>query len=253
LNAALFSLFVVLVSAEEQTKSQPCRPTIACMASFVPAGNIEVESGYQLSQSADAEIEHSMQVLFKVSATNWLQLQVGTNGLFALNQRQTQFGDGVWFQPKFWILSQTDKLIDAGMSFGLGVPTRPNGDGLISSSIDSWVWLYASKDIGKIHVDFNAALLASSVTRIPQFQFLFDLALAFDAGHGFTYASELYLFSNIENGPVSAADLGWLNSIGYSIVPNVVFDIGVDVNLLASTRVINAFAGLTLATGSALW
>src|SRR5580700_10408329 len=58
----------------------PCRPTIACTAEIVHPGTLELETGVLYRSLAGGERQWTTPTLFKLTVTNWLQLQLASNG-----------------------------------------------------------------------------------------------------------------------------------------------------------------------------
>src|SRR5580700_10377762 len=64
---------------DDDTKSLPCRPTIACTADIVTPGLFELETG-MLFRRLDGARQWSFPFLAKLTLATFAQLQIGSNG-----------------------------------------------------------------------------------------------------------------------------------------------------------------------------
>jgi hypothetical protein len=106
----------------------PCRPTIACTAEFMAPGKFEVELGYA-GRNLSGGFQHTTPVLAKVTVSEALQLQVGTNG-FVAERPQSGYVDGILLVGKMRLLRQTEALPAVAILRGRRVaavdaPARP--------------------------------------------------------------------------------------------------------------------------------
>ena len=231
--------------AEVQGEVQvyPCRPTIACTAELVPAGALEIETGYA-QRRVDGAPNHSVQALAKYSVTDRVQLQVATNNLIAAQSGSgAQLIDGVWFGPKVLLVRQDGYVPSIAVSAFLAVPTR-DGPGALTQSKDADMWVYASKDLPLgIHADLNLGIDVLGVDDHPAIQELVALSLSRDLGHGFGTMLEGYAFEG--GGTHAEHDAGVLTGLTFAVVPRVMLDAGFDVALYRDARDVTMFAGVT--------
>jgi hypothetical protein len=215
----------------------PCRPTIACTAEIVPAGTVEVETGYAQRRASGAGAQ-SWQVLFKYSVSDRVQLQVGSNSL--------ALADGVYAGGKVVVVEQSAHVPAIAVSALFMTPTR--GDAMaIQQTTDGYFWAYASKDLpfGGIHADYNLGVNVLSIGDHPATQILNALSLSRDLGRGVGAMLEGYAFEG--GAPYATHDAGVLTGLTYSIAPQVMFDAGVDVALYRDARDLTLFGGVTFA------
>jgi len=219
----------------------PCRPTIACTAEIVPGGSLELELGWAQRRASGAPT-NSVQALAKISLTDRLQLQVGTNNVLSSQADTMNTLDGAFFGPKVVLLAQGDVVPAVAVSALLSTPTR-DGAAAVTHTTDLYLWGYASKDLPWVHADLNVGFNVLSVDDQPAVQELVALSLSRDIGHGVGAMLESYAFWN--GGAYAAHDAGVLTGLTYSLAPRVMFDAGFDVSLYRDSRNITLFTGVT--------
>ncbi|MFO0594499.1 MAG: hypothetical protein U0228_04325 [Myxococcaceae bacterium] len=218
LAAALLSLISLPVLAadnevidtvqpeRESVEAQACRPTIACMAEIVPAGYFEVEAGYYGRQSGS--FANSGQLLLKYSLLDNLQLQVGTNNVFLAGAGLTPRAfDGVMPGLKWKINDQGTFMPSNAISVHLNMPTHGFADAA-QKTWDFQAWWYVSKDIFRVHADFNLMVNVADLRGTPIPQGLATVAVSYDIGRGFGVFSEIYsAFGNAQATPLDGGSL----------------------------------------------
>jgi len=225
----------------ESVEAQACRPTIACMAEIVPAGYFEVEAGYYGRQSGS--FANSGQLLLKYSLLDNLQLQVGTNNVFLAGAGLTPRAfDGVMPGLKWKINGQGTFMPSNAISVHLNMPTHGFADAA-QKTWDFQAWWYVSKDIFRVHADFNLMVNVADLRGTPIPQGLATVAVSYDIGRGFGVFSEIY--SAFGNAQATPLDGGSLNGFTWAPVDEVIFDIGGDIGFYRDTRAFSVFAGVT--------
>ncbi|NVB79589.1 MAG: hypothetical protein HOV81_14425 [Kofleriaceae bacterium] len=219
----------------------PCRPTIACTAEIVPGGTVELEVGWAQRRASESPTNSAL-ALAKVSLTDHVQLQLGTNNVVSSQGGAMDTLDGVFVGPKIVLVDQTDRAPAIAVSALVSTPTR-DGDAAVIRTTDLNLWAYASKDLPWMHADFNVGFDVLSVDDHPALQELVALSLSRDVGHGVGAMLEGYAFWN--GGPYAEHDAGVLSGLTYAITPRVMFDGGFDVSLYRDSRNVTLFAGVT--------
>lgn len=219
----------------------PCRPTIACTAEIVPGGTLELEVGWAQRRASESPTNSALG-LAKVSLTDRLQLQLGTNNMVTSQAGTTSPLDGVFLGPKVVLVEQTDRVPAIAVSALVSTPTR-DGAAAVTRTTDVNLWAYASKDLPWLHADFNVGFDVLSVDDHPALQELVALSLSRDISHGVGAMLEGYAFWN--GGEYVDHDAGVLTGLTFSIAPRVMFDAGFDVSLYRDTRNVTMFAGVT--------
>jgi len=225
-----------------EVQTLACRPTIACTAEIVPAGALEIETGYAQRRATD-QVASSALALVKYSVTDALQLQVGTNNLVAVQSgAATQLFDGVYLGPKLVLHRQTDTSPAISASALVMLPTRSGADA-VTRTTDADLWGYLSKDLLGIHADFNLGLDLLSVDARPAAQFVAALSVSRDLARGFGAMLEGYTFEG--GGAYASHDAGVLIAMSYAPTPRIMFDLGGDIALYRDARSATLFAGVT--------
>jgi hypothetical protein len=231
--------------ARADVSALPCRPTIACTADIVPSGSFELEAGYLFRRLAHDKNQSSVPFLLKLSLSDSLQLQVGSNGpTFASMQ---SFFDDVLAGLKLRVHRQTEYVPSLALSAQISVPTA-EAMGYVRT-YDALLAGYVTKDLGWLHADYNVGVNLWRVESEPLTQAWTALALSVPFGRGFGGMVEGYVFSDAA--PIAPRDAGILSAISYQPRRWLVIDAGPDLGL-ESTRIISAFVGVTI-DPIALW
>jgi hypothetical protein len=237
------------VTPDATASAMPCRPTIACQADFVPAGVLELEAGYIYRRLGNGADENGFPFLLKLTLIDRLQLQVGTNGAtFITAPSQASYFDNATVGLKLHFHDQSKYVPSLSVSATLSVPTF-EAMGYVRA-YDALFTAYITKDIGRLHVDWNVGFDAWRIDGSPLAQAWTALALSTSLPHSFGAMLESYYFSDAS--PLSAEDAGVLIAGGFQPKKRIVIDAGVDIGLVHATRDVSAFVGMTLILGE-LW
>ena len=234
----------------EEKQALPCRPTIACTADIVPAGTLELEAGILRRRFPGDGAQWTAPFLLKLSAARWLQVQVGSNGYTILRGERVpgEYIDDLTIGPKFHVADQTARRPSLSISADLSIPTFHHAGYL--RTYDLLLTLYATKDLGPLHVDLNAGLNVWRIDEDPLPQEFLALAASITVAGPLAAMAELYCFSDAA--PVARRDAGVLVAAAYSTRQWLIFDAGGDLSLMRATRLFSLFAGMTVIPG-ALW
>ena len=228
---------------DDQTRSLPCRPTIACTADIVAPGTFEIEAGYLYRRLAGDVDQHSIPFLTKLTVVEWLQIQVGGNGpTFADGPVALRYVDDITTGLKFHLLDQRDWAPSISLAATLSIPIS-SAEGFVRT-YDALFTAYATKDFGWLHADLNVGLNLWRLEGPIAVQPWTALALSVGLPANFGTFLEGYAFADAS--PISPKDAGVLTGVTYSPKPWLVFDLGVDVGLIHSTRLVSAFVGMTV-------
>jgi hypothetical protein len=236
-------LMAAPVDAEE-LRALPCRPTVACNADIVAPGVVELEAGYA-ARLVGGSWQHVLPFLLKLSVARWLQLQVGLGGNFVDSSRW--FGDvvGVF---KLHLADQDAVAPSVALSAAVSIPTA-EAPGYVRAW-DVFATLYVSRDFKWLHADLNLGVDYWTLDTVPRFQPWLALAFATELRHHLSPVLEFHLFGDAT--PTAPVESGLLAALAWSPRPWLVFDAGLDVSFVPSTRTLTLFAGLTMAP-VALW
>ncbi|HET9552246.1 MAG TPA: hypothetical protein VFP50_04705 [Anaeromyxobacteraceae bacterium] len=218
----------------------PCRPTIACTAEIVAPGRAEVELGYA-ARRIGTDFQHTTPVLLKLTVTERLQLQVGTNG-WTFQPGTSRYLDDTVFLAKVALVKQSEAVPAISASLAMATPTSVGTLGY-RPGVDAQGIVYASKDVGPIHGDLNVGLNVLELDRTPRHQPFAAFSASSDVGHGLTPMAEVYGFAGA--GRAAPRDVGFLAALGVAVGSWCVLDVGGDVGLGAQDRSFTLFVGFT--------
>lgn len=225
------------------TRTLPCRPTIACTADIVPPGAFELEAGVLYRRIDASGREWTFPFLAKLTMTPWLQLQAGSNGYSIVHGRvPSQYLDDAQLGAKVHLVDQTEAMPSLSLSALASIPTF-HSDGYLRT-YDALLTAYATKDIGPIHADLNAGLNVWRIENAPKPQEFVALALSMNLPPPFGVMAETYYFTDAA--PIALRDGGFLFALSHSPKPWLVFDAGGDVGMFPSTRAYSLFLGMSV-------
>lgn len=224
---------VLLLSTLAGVKAQPCRPTVACTAELVPAGNLEIELG-GLSGATSTGIN----LLTKVSLIDRLQLQLGTDNFLLVDGSKVTAIDGAVAVLKGQLFTQGGLRPTVAISARLALPTRASPLPAVQTTVDLGGTLHVSKDLAWLHLDLNGTLTVFGLQE-PQGQG----ALAFSTSLPANFGVALEVHSTFGN-PRRQNDGGVRGVVTWSPVDALVLDAGGDVGFFPITRAWSVFFGL---------
>jgi len=225
------------------TRTLPCRPTIACTADIVPPGAFELETGVLFRRLGASGRQWSAPFLSKLTIANWFQVQLGSNGYSIANGRiPEQYLDDVELGGKFHITDQSYAVPSVSLSAIASVPTF-RGQGY-QRTYDAFFTGYVTKDLGPLHADFNVGENAWRLEGNPLHQEWTALSLSLNLPPPFGVMAETYYFTN--GSPIAMRDGGFLFAINHSPKPWLMFDFGGDVGMFPSARAYSVFVGMSV-------
>jgi hypothetical protein len=231
------------VDASDQ--AHPCRPTVSCTADIVAPGRLEVEVGmlYANVAAGSARIL-SYPVLLKLTLTQLLQLQVGSNGYTLVHPATppSRYLDNGSVGPKLHLRDQEGAWPSLAVSAQASLPTFA-ADGYARHD-DAFVTAYASKDVAFVHADWNVGALAWGLESSPAWQGFTALALSPALPAPLGGAVEGYYFSDA--GPLAPRDGGVRVAVSVTVRPWLVVDAGGDAGFFPATRSTSVFFGMTM-------
>lgn len=220
---------------------EPIRPAPCCDAAIVPQGHFEVEMNYA-GDVVPEGFGHSSNLALKYSLTDAVQLQVLTANLFVVGgARDVHAFDGVAPGVKVVLLEQGRWTPTLALSAHGVFPTIP-GDAALQNTFDLTVMGYASKDVGRLHVDVNVSLTLIDLAGQPMAQGGAALSLGWNFNDLWSVGTGPYsTFGEVTGRPV---DGGWFAQAGFSPVPQLALVSGVEAGFFPGTRAFSVFAGL---------
>ena len=249
---ALIGLAAGSARAEEEVPlALPCRPTIACTAEFVPEGTLEIETGWLRRIQRDARCVDATPVLLKLSLTDSLQLQAGTNGLVFGGGGNVRYLDDVVVGAKVLLLPQSSLAPALSLSGALSIPTFRGQPGY-ARTWDVISTLYVTKDFPwSLHADLNLGLALWRLEYKPLVQQELALAISRPVFKGLPFTAMVEVYGFTDASPIAPRDAGILVGLAWTVWRNLVLDAGGDLEL-SRTQSASLFAGLTWTPGR-LW
>jgi hypothetical protein len=221
----------------------PCRPTVACTAEIATAGTTEIEAGLFASKS-EATRAWTYPFLLKHTFASWLQLQATSNGLTTIRgATRARFFDNVAVGPKLHLVDQSALLPSFALTALASIPTFAASG--YTRAYDVVVTGHASKDVGRLHLDYNAGANLLALDQSPTAQAFTALALSTAIVAPLGAALEGWFASDAS--PAAPHDGGVRAAFAMTPRPWIVLDFGADVGFFPSTRAYSLFAGMSIA------
>jgi hypothetical protein len=226
-----------------ETKSLPCRPTIACTADLVKPGLFELETGMLFRRLGDAR-QWTFPFLAKLTLATFAQLQIGSSGYTSqVDAAPARYFDVVTGGLKLHLHDQTSVVPSVSLSGAVGLPVQVAEQGY-SPSESLYATAYVTKDFGFLHADLNLGLNDLGVDGGSRSQEWVALALSVPLPAPFGAMVESYYFTDAA--PISSRDGGCLFALSLTPRPWLVFDFGGDVGYFPGTRAFSSFVGMTI-------
>ncbi len=222
---------------------------MSCTADIVAPGSFEVEAGELFSRMGGGSRQLAFPVLLKQTLAPFLQIQAESNGYTVLaGDAPAKYFDNVFIGAKFHLHDQGDLWPSFALSAAASLPTfREAG---YARYDDASLVGYASKDLGRIHVDWNIGVEAWRLNEAPVPQAFTALAVSASLFSVLGAALEGYAFSDAA--PVAARDGGLRAALSGTPRSWLVLDAGGDVGWFPSTRSYSLFFGMTVVP-AVLW
>jgi len=248
LATGLLAACSTAVSAQDaQIEVNPNRPTFASPSLTTQSGVAEVELGVQRTLLRDRSTAFSTPTLLKLGLVKDFELRLSSNGYLRITSPGARTASGL-----------ADVALGAQWCFVHGGPLGLDmavqgthkfataGARLGSGEADNSLGLFASRDLGKTHVDLNVFETwlgqASGSLRQP--------AGAISVSHGFTEAwsvgVEVYALGAYGGNARTVSNLWY---VARKVSSRLVVDGGVDIGLSQGAQRYSVFAGLTYGIG----
>lgn len=255
----LFALLIAAVPASAQwigkqtgcyadsMAANPNRPTVANPADITQYGVLELEYGWDRFWQSDTSHQTDLAGLLKFGLLCDLELRWNTTSFLSQTSdgvTESGFGDN-WIGPQLRIYKQTKHVPTLSFAYGVKIPSASNEKGLGSGRVDHFVTFLASKDIAKIHFDFNATHFWIGRPQTGGFDQNDQINLAFSFFiHGpLEFTGELYGDTALNAANPSYASSLW--AFGYVVKPRLVIDGGFEGGLTDGGPHRHVFAGAT--------
>lgn len=225
--------------------ADPNRPTVANPADITQYGVLELEYGFDRTWPEAGVRQTSLGGLLKFAVLCDVEMRWTTTSY--LSQKDSTgthrtFGDN-WLGPQVRFYHQTKHVPTLSFSYAVKIPSADTKDGLGSGFVDHDFTFLASKDIGKVHFDFNATEFL--IGRAGGFDKNQQLNLAFSrAIHGpLQFTGEFYGQTELNASTPGFASSLW--ALTYTVIPRLVIDGGFEAGLTSGGPHRHAFFGAT--------
>jgi len=232
--------------------SVPSRPTVTSATDTTQCGVVELEYGLErqwpggganrddLSGGLRLGLTHNLD--FHWSSADFLHIMDGSGD-------RSGFGD-TWLGLRYRFLGQTKHRPSLGLFYTAKVPSASTVLGLGSGQVDHSIFFLASKDLHRLHFDFNLIELLAGRPAASGFDHDTGFALAswLPVTHRLSAVLEPYGYTALNQGsPAFASAMAGFN---YKVRPRLYLDSGLDVGVTSGAPRKRVFVGVTYAVGN---
>jgi Putative MetA-pathway of phenol degradation len=232
--------------------SVPSRPTVTNATDTTQCGVAELEYGLERQWPGGGANRDDLTGGLRFGLTHDLDFHWSSSAFIHLMDGagdRTGYGDN-WLGLKYRFLRQTKHRPSMGLLYEAKIPSASFVLGLGSGRVDHAITYLASKDVHRLHFDFNLIeLIAGQPT-----------ASGFDHNTGFALASWLtvtrrlsvvvepygYTILNQNNGAFASTMIGF----NFKVKPRLYLDSGLDVGVTSDAPSKRVFVGITYALGN---
>lgn len=229
--------------------SVPSRPTVTSATDTTQCGVVELEYGLERQWPGGGANRDDLTGGLRFGLTPKLDFHWSSSEFVHLMNAdgdRTGYGDN-WLGLRYRFLGQTKRRPSLGMFYQAKVPSASFALGLGSGEVDHSISFLASKDVRKLHFDFNLIQLLAGRPTVT----------GFDHNTGFALATWLPLAKRL-SGVVEPYGYTSLNqftpgfastTIGfnYKVQPHLYLDGGLDVGVTHDAPHKRVFVGVTYA------
>jgi hypothetical protein len=230
----------------------PSRPTVTSATDTTQCGVVELEYGLERQWPGGGADRDDLSGGLRLGLTPSLDFHWSSSAfLHIMNDagNRTGFGD-TWLGLRYRFLKQTKRRSSLGLFYEAKVPSASVALGLGTGRVDHAISFLASKDLRRLHFDFNVIELLAGR----------QAASGFDHDTGFALATwlpltrrlsavfEPYGYTLLNQG--SPAFASAMLGCNYKVQPRLYLDGGLDIGASAAAPSRRVFVGVTYAMGS---
>ena len=231
----------------DSTAANPNRPTVANPADISQYGVLELEYGFDRFWPDNGARQTSVGGLLKFGMLCDVELRWNTTSFISQTDASgTHRGIGDnWLGPQVRVYKQTKLVPTVAFGYAVKIPSANFAEGLGSGRVDHSFTLLVSKDIAKIHFDFNATEFligrpgGSGFDRNQQFNLAFSLALR----GKLQFTGEFYGDTHLNASTPRFVSSLW--ALTYAVTPRLVVDGGFETGITSGGPHRHAFFGAT--------
>jgi hypothetical protein len=232
---------ITTLEDHDQKLETSVAPSPCCGAAIIPAGHFEVEANYS-GDGVRGSFVHTSNLTLKYSLTDHAQLQLSTaNLVVAGGNLSARAFDGVSPGIKLVVFDQGDLAPQLAVSVHGVFPTLTIDDAL-QSTIDVYGMVYASKDLGPIHLDATLTLAAADLLGTIALQGGASVTATWNLTDQWGLATGPY--SSFGNAERLGVDGGWFAAVNFSPFPQLALSAGAEAGFFQDTRSFSVFAGV---------
>jgi len=257
LMSLLLCLSANLASAQWMSKQTGCyadsiaanpnRPTVANPADITQYGVLELEYGWDRVWPVEGVTQTSTSGLLKFAVLCDVELRWNMTSFLSQTDASgthRTFGDN-WLGPQVRVYKQTKGVPTLAFSYAVKIPSASTEDGLGSGAVDHQLTFLASKDVAKIHFDFNASEFliggGDGFDRNQQYNLAFSHAIR----GPLEFTGEFYGNTRLNRTTPGFASSLW--ALTYTVTPRLVVDGGFEAGLTPGGPHRHLFFGVTYA------
>ena len=233
----------------ESISANPNRPTVANPADITQYGLLEIEYGWDRTMLYTGGQETDLEGLLKFGLLCDVELRwTMSNYIWQNPSAGNQAGTGdYWFGPQIRFYRQTAHIPTLAVNYAGKAPTASSSRGLGSGLVDHSVTFLASKDIKKIHFDFNTSSfwIAKPVGSGFDQNFQINLAFSHTIKGRLGFTGEFYGNTELNRATPGFASTLWAPT--FAVTPRLVIDAGFEVGLSHGAPRQHFFVGVTYA------
>ena len=229
--------------------SVPSRPTVTSATDTTPCGVVEVEYGLERQWPGGGANHDDLSGGLRLGLTHNLDLHWASGAFLHVmdgSGDRTGFGD-TWLGLRYRFLYQKRRRPSLGVYYTAKIPSANVALRLGSGQVDHSISLLASKDIRRLHFDFNVIELLSGRADAPAFDRDTGFALAawMPVTHHLNLVLEPYGYTSLNrSSPAFASVTAGFN---YQLRPRLYLDGGLDVGVTSGAPRERVFVGITYA------
>jgi hypothetical protein len=229
--------------------SVPSRPTVTAATDTTQCGVVELEYGLERQWPGGGANRDDLTGGLRFGLTPKLDLHWSSGDFVHLmngDGNRTGYGDN-WLGLKYRFLGQTKRRPSLGVFYQAKVPSASVALGLGSGQVDHSIAFLASKDVRKLHFDFNVIQLLAGRQTATGFDHNTGFALAtwLPLTHRLSGVAEPYGYTSLNRSSptFASATIGF----NYKVHPRLYLDTGLDVGVTHDAPHKRVYVGVTYA------
>jgi hypothetical protein len=236
-------------SCRSNVISIPSRPTITSATDTTQCGVVELEYGLERQWPGGGANRDDLSGGLRFGITPDLDFHWSSSDCLHIMDstgNRTGFGD-TWLGLRYRFLKQTKQRPDLGLFYEAKVPSASVALGLGSGQVDHAISFLASKDIRRLHFDFNLIELLAGRETPSGFDHDTGFALAtwLPVTQRWSVVFEPYGYTTLNT--VSQAFASAMFGFNYKVHPRLYLDSGLDVGVTSEAPAKRVFVGITYA------